>query len=228
MSLDSFPVLADCYACLLPSLAAAPPPQVWYSAARDDHFVTATNCAECEDLYVFLGTTGWIYNTYQAGTVPLFTDFNGKDNMLSASTKPLPGYSRVRQEGWAPGTANANTTLLLQYYNSVTGHHWAVDDAWVTNATAAGFGAVDILANVLSSGPPIASAYDFYVGTFQRLTALYGDTLSWYWSWTPEGWEWDNVRAAVRFASILYSERSCYAEFCNSPILIRPESLARR
>jgi hypothetical protein len=37
------------------------------------------------------------------------------------------------------------------------------------------------------------NAFDFYVGTLTRLEALHGSNLTYYWSWTPEGWEWNNV-----------------------------------
>eukprot|EP00759_Apiculatamorpha_spiralis_P024561 PhF_6_TR27924/c0_g1_i3/m.41085 len=34
---------------------------------------------------------------------------------------------------------------------------------------------------------------DFYEGVFTRLNALYNDTLTYFWIWTPEGWEWNQV-----------------------------------
>jgi hypothetical protein len=172
--------------------------QLWYSQSRDDHFVTTTDCDECENLYVFVGTTGWVYANPTPGTVPIFSYYNGKDNMLSTASTPPAGYNLVRTEGYILTSPSAGTTTeLYQYYNSQTQHHWALDSDYIANATKANFAPVSgqtIIGYVLTSGPspaPELSAFDFYVGALTRLETLHGSNLSYYWSWTPEGWEWD-------------------------------------
>lgn len=194
-----------------PAPGSLVPLQLWYSASRDDHFVSASACPECEGLYTFVGTTGWVYlGTAPAGSVPLSTCAgalpNGQlDNALVVGACP-PGHTLVRVEGYAPAPGTPGTEPLSQWLSAATGHHWAATGAYAANSTAAGFAQTGIIASVFSSGPPIPStrsAFDFYVGTFQRLQALLGETLDVYWSWTPEQWEWDQVREGqVRWACI--------------------------
>jgi hypothetical protein len=183
-----------------------PPPsatvalQLWFSASRDDHFVSASACPECDGLYAFVGTTGWVYTANTPGSVPLSTCAgalpNGQiDNVLVAGACPA-GHGFIRVEGYAPPAGTAGTEPLTQFVNAATGHHWAGTAAFAANATAAGFAAAGTIAAVFSTGPPIPAppdAFDYYVGALQRLDALLGDTLDFYWSWTPEGWEWDKV-----------------------------------
>lgn len=185
-----------------PAPGSLVPLQLWYSAARDDHFVTASACPECEGLYAFVGTTGWVYTgSAPPGSVPLSTCAgalpNGQiDNVLVAGACP-PGHGLVRVEGFAPAPGTPGTEPLTQWLSAATGHHWAATSAWSANATAAGFAPAGVIAAVFSAGPPIpptGSAFDYYVGTLQRLQALLGDTLDVYWSWTPEAWEWNQVR----------------------------------
>jgi hypothetical protein len=147
---------------------------------------------------VFVGTTGWVYANPTPGTVPIFSYYNGKDNMLSTASTPPAGYNLVRTEGYILTSPSAGTTTeLYQYYNSQTQHHWALDSDYIANATKANFAPVSgqpIIGYVLTSGPspaPELSAFDFYVGALTRLETLHGSNLSYYWSWTPEGWEWD-------------------------------------
>lgn len=171
--------------------------QLWYSSSRDDHFVTTTSCEECENLYEYVGSTGWVYANPTEGTVPIYTYYNGADNMLTTATTPPAGYNLVRTEGYILTSPGADTTELYQYYNSQTLHHWALDSDYIANATKANFAPVSgqsVIGYVLTAGPkpsPELSAFDFYVGTLTRLEALHGSNLSYYWSWTPEGWEWD-------------------------------------
>ena len=174
--------------------------QLWFSASRDDHFVSASACPECDNLYAFVGTTGWVYTANTPGSVPLSTCAgalpNGQiDNALVAGACPA-GYGFIRVEGYAPPAGTAGTEPLTQFVNAATGHHWAGTAAYAANATAAGFAAAGTIAAVFSTGPPLPAppdAFDYYVGTLQRLEMLLGDTLDLYWSWTPEGWEWDKV-----------------------------------
>lgn len=130
-----------------------------------------------------MGIIGWVYTEPQPGSVPLYTYYNGVtlDNMLSNSSTAPSGYALVRTEGYAPPpTSNGTTNPLMQYYNSVTSHHWAVTAGWVENATAAGFKDTGTMGFVFTTGPlPTSnrSALDYYIGAFTRLKALYGDTL---------------------------------------------------
>ena len=186
--------------------APTPPPgattalQLWFSVSRDDHFVSASACPECDGLYAFVGVTGWVYTANAPGSVPLSTCAgtlpNGQiDNALVAGACPA-GYGFIRVEGYAPAAGTAGTEPLTQFVNAATGHHWAGTAAYAANATAAGFAATGTIAAVFSTGPPLPTppdAFDYYVGTLQRLDALLGDTLDLYWSWTPEGWEWNKV-----------------------------------
>lgn len=174
--------------------------QIWYSQSRNDYFVTATNCDECENVYKFLGVTGWIYAGNVPGTIPLCTYYNAalNDNMLDVCNVSHPGYGVVRIEGYAPTTATTTTMPLAQYNNSV-GKHYAVDSNLKNNATAAGFKLESTIANVFSSGPapnPPSNSQNatlYYEGIFTRLDELLGDNLTYYWGWTPEGWEWSKV-----------------------------------
>jgi hypothetical protein len=175
--------------------------QLWYSQGRDDHFVSASACPECDGAYNFVGTMGWAYSSQMPGAVPLITCAgalpNGQiDNALVTGACP-PGHGQIRIEAYALAAAGTpGTEPLTQWVNNATGHHWAATAAYAANATAAGFTAAGVIAYVFSAGPPVPpqpDAFDFYVGIFTRLTALLGDTLTYYWSWTPEGWEWDNV-----------------------------------
>ena len=191
------------------------PLQVWYSKTRSDHFVTTTDCTECLNLYTRISVTGWVYSGNVTGSTPLCTYYDGKsDNMLAACTETPPkGYSKVRVEGYAPpgssssSSSSSSTSLLNQWMSSDQQHHWAADSDWAQNATAAGFtkesGAA--ICNVFTTGPPIPpappppsppplqDATPYYEGIFTRLEELLGDTLTYYWGWTPEGWEWSRV-----------------------------------
>ena len=189
----------------MPPPPAPPPPpsgatlplQLWYSSTRNDHFITTTNCAECVGLYVFLGTTGWVYANNETGSTPLCTYAgtlsNGQiDNELAPCDHRGTG---VRIEGYAPPSGSPGTAGLTQFRNA-QGHHWAADAAWAANATANGFTAVGPLAPAFTTGPPVPAPLDaqnYYEGIFTRLTRLLGENLTYYWGWTPEGWEWDKV-----------------------------------
>jgi hypothetical protein len=172
------------------------PLQLWYSASRNDHFITTTDCAECVGLYTFVGTTGWIYSDNEPGSTPLCTYAkslpNGQiDNMLAVC-----GTDKgVRIEGYAPASGTPGTEPLSQYVNAQNGHHWAADLSWAANATAAGFSNGGLIAPVFSTGPPPIpkNATAFYEGIFTRLVNLLGSNLTFYWGWTPEGWEWSDV-----------------------------------
>ena len=167
-----------------PGPGAMVPRQLWYSASRNDHFITTTDCAECDGLYVFLGTTGWVFADNEAGSTPLCTYAtelpNGQiDNMLAV----CGADKGVRIEGYAPATGTAGTGPLTQFVDAQNGHHWAADSTWAPNATAAGFASSGVIAQVFSTGPPPVSknATLFYEGIFTRLVALLGSNLTYYW-----------------------------------------------
>ena len=182
-----------------PAPTATLPLQLWFSAARNDHFITTTACAECDNLYVFLGTTGWVYSANETGSTPLCTYArslpNGQIDNTLAPCDPKLG-TPVRIEGYAPPAGAPGTTAPLTQYTNAQGHHWAADAFWGANATASGFTAAGPIAPVFSTGPPVPTPPDaqaYYEGIFTRLTRLLGPNLTYYWGWTPEGWEWDKV-----------------------------------
>ena len=174
------------------------PLQLWYSAARNDHFVTTTDCAECAGLYALVGVTGWVYAGNVSGSTPICTYASTLNNsQIDNKLAPCSGGSTgVRIEGYVPAPGTADTLPLAQYVNA-EGHHWAVWPALVPNATALGFAPSGApIGSVFASGPPLPSppnATAYYEGIFTRLTALLGSNLTYYWGWTPEGWEWSRV-----------------------------------
>lgn len=184
------------------------PLSVWYSAERDDHFVTTTGCAECEGLYVNLGTIGWVYasNVSAADLAPgttlvaLSTYYSNDytDNILTTGAPPDGTYGFVRVEGYALATGNGSTAPL---YQSVNGHHhFAVSGStWITNATAEGFSIGSVMGQVFTSGPEPPTKQDWYEGVLTRLDRLFGDKglLDYYWVWTPEAWEVSGLVAAA-------------------------------
>jgi len=176
------------------------PLNVYFSSSRDDHFATTTSCDECEDLYAFVGVTGYVYAGAVDGAVRLDTFFNGvtMDNMLvPAGTTPPAGYDFVRTEGYAPSTAVPGSSPLGQFVQSTPKvDHWAAaDPSMVANATGAGYVNAGMIAFALTvgGGGSNVTAQDYYEGTFTRLNRLLGDSLSYVWAWTPESWEWDRV-----------------------------------
>ena len=162
-----------------------------YSSARNDHFVTTTDCAECTGLYAFVGVTGWVYANNETGSTPICTYATELPNHQIDNELTVCGSSTgVRIEGYLPAPGTASTQPLAQYINP-QGHHWAVWPALVPNATAAGFTpSGPPIGSVFTAGPPVPAAPNatsFYEGIFTRLTALLGNNLSFYWGWTPEG-----------------------------------------
>jgi len=54
------------------------PLTLFYSASRQDSFVTATDCTECEGLYEAMGVVGFVSTAPTgAATVALKTYYNG-------------------------------------------------------------------------------------------------------------------------------------------------------
>lgn len=181
-----------------PGPGATLPLQLWYSMARNDHFVTTTPCAECDGLYTLLGVTGWVYANNETGSTPLCTYAkalpNGQiDNELRACRDGAAGAVRI--EGFAPAGGAPGTDALFACTNP-DGHHWAANSNWSALAERSGFVCTPGLAPAFTSGPPLPApqdAQDYYEGIFTRLMRLLGNNLTYYWGWTPEGWEWDKV-----------------------------------
>jgi hypothetical protein len=102
-----------------PPAGATLPLQHWYSASRNDHFVTTTDCAECTGLYDFVGVTGWVFAGNESGSTPICTYAstlpNGQiDNRLA----PCGSTTGVRIEGYVPAPGTAGTLPLAQYINA--------------------------------------------------------------------------------------------------------------
>jgi hypothetical protein len=80
------------------------PLYVWWSAARNDTFVTPTQCAECPPgAYVLLGVAGFIFQTAAPGRVALNCYWAPAylDALLATAPPSDPAYSFVRLEGFA-------------------------------------------------------------------------------------------------------------------------------
>lgn len=174
------------------------PLNLYFSQSRDDHFVTATQCDECDGLYDFEGVIGYVSTTPQPGLISLSTYYNGaiEDNILVPQGQTPPtGYTFIRTEGYAmpAATANASLTPLHQYLQSAPKvDHWAVAGSMIANATADGYADTGVIAQIWTVGPNITNQ-DYYEGTFLRLKQLLGTNLDYYWIWTPEEFEWSKV-----------------------------------
>jgi hypothetical protein len=197
--------------CLGTEMPMSPPPaagglvplNLYFSATRGDHFATTTQCAECDGGgYVFIGVTATVLAGPAPGAVGLSTYYNGAvmDNMLIADGQAVPpGYDLVRVEGYAmpAGGGNASLVDLIQFAaTSPKADHFAAaaGSAQAANATAAGYANTGVIAQVWpASAAPNRTTQDFYEGALTRLNRLLGETLDYYWVWTPEGWEWNQV-----------------------------------
>jgi hypothetical protein len=187
----------------LPPYSSLLPLNVYYSARRQDHFVTTTDCAQCDgDGYVLLGVAGAAYSDAAAapGLLALSTYYNSvtNDNMLVSEGQAVPaGYTLVRVEGYALGSAAPGAMPLGQYQRTVAqGHvdHWAVAGAEFTaEAVAQGYVDSNVIAWVLPSNASAPTSLEYFTGAFTRLQRLLGDSLDTYWVWTPEYFEWDSI-----------------------------------
>jgi len=207
----------------MPLAAPAAPLQLrtYWSAGREDTFVTPTACAECpppgdKDAYAPLGVAGaFLLAAPGEGLVPLdcYWDGAGTDAWLGVfnATPPPParagGYAFVRREGYALARAAGNATVpLYQYVRSNYSKAGGVDtwlvvgDAGAAAAEARGYaplggGARAPVAHALTSAPPAGggAALAAYTDAFTRLQRLYGPNLTWYWAWSPEEWQWEKT-----------------------------------
>ena len=161
---------------------------LYYSAQRQDHFATTTQCTQCDGFgYVLLGTMGALFSDVDAapGLIALSTYYNGElmDNILLPAGAPVPpGYGFVRIEGYASPTNSGETTLaLLQYGKTIQGakvDHWAVAGAnWSAAAAAQGYTPSGSLAYILMEGDPTPTSLEYFEGAFTRLKNLLGDSL---------------------------------------------------
>lgn len=192
---------------------------VYYSASRNDHFVTTSggpgqDCAECEGLYTYVSTIGFLYQASNAGvgaTLQLNTYYDGtaSDNVLAAAP-PGPTYTFVRTEGYAAPASSSGTadTPLLQYLlTKPKTDHWALAGAAMqAQAVAEGYAPLGGSIAAIWSIPdePVPGVYEFYEGILTRLTRLVGPScvdnttgasngMCTYWVWTPEWFEWSQV-----------------------------------
>jgi hypothetical protein len=218
---------------------AVVPLYVWWSAARNDTFVTTTLCAECLGLYVFVGTAGYVYTSPGPGRVALTTYWASAylDALLTVEPPSDPAYQFTRIEGYGVagnGSAALSDGLLpLQqesrmYYKEPLGKScidtWAVAGAnFTVNATARGYEPVGSpMASILATGPPQNSAlFIAYNATLARMARLYGQNLTWYWAWTA-------VRRAG--APLLTREAGCCRNYSshNDPALPPSDCVACR
>jgi len=188
-----------------PAASGLVPLMSWFSASRNDHFVTTTQCAECSGLYELQGVVAWVYSSNDTipGLIPLMTYYSGQysDNMLTTSPPTDPSYGFVRVEGWAlpAGSTPVNGTALMQAVDGK--HHWAVAGSWITNATSSGFTIQGPIATAWSYGPPPPTTQDWYEGIFLRLQRLLGPLLDYYW--VSGCVEWRQQVAATVFETML-------------------------
>jgi hypothetical protein len=167
-----------------PGPGATLPLQLWYSAERNDHFVTTTPCAECDGMYTLLGVTGWVYANNETGSTPLCTYAKALANgQIDNELRPCrDSTGAVRIEGYAPEGGAAGTESLFACING-EGHHWAADSNWSALAQKSGFTCTPGLAPAFTSGPPLPApqdAQDYYEGIFTRLVRLLGNNLTYY------------------------------------------------
>ena len=208
-------------------LPASAPLQLrtYWSAGREDTFVTPTACAECpppgdRDAYTLVGAAdAYLLPAPAAGagaTLPLdcYWYASGTDAWLgvaNATPPPAAGsYAFVRREGYAlaqPGGAANPTVPLFQYVRANFSKPGGVDTWLVVGAAGAaaaearGYaplgGARVPVAHALLSAPAGGAALATYTDAFTRLRRLYGPNLTFYWAWSPEEWQWGKVKASA-------------------------------
>jgi hypothetical protein len=193
--------------------------RTYWSHGRSDTFVTPTECAECPapgdpEAYELLNTTAdaYLLSASGDGLLPLdcYWRATGTDAWLGVfnSTPPpqVGEYAFVRREGYAlaqPGGAASPTVPLFQYVRhnfskpGGTDTWLVVGDAGAATAEARGYaplgGMRAPVAHALRS-PPADAALAAYTDTFTRMERLYGKNLTWYWAWSPEGWQWGKIK----------------------------------
>eukprot|EP01084_Bolivina_argentea_P034459 63760_1 len=185
------------------------PLRTYYSISRKDHFVTSTACEECDNIYDFVRTEGWI-NLHETNVfnTPLSTCYNPgiEDNILvigkDISACPT-GYGFVRITGYSSSIntiVNGTSMIpLTTYYNDNMKDHWclansssktdAINDGYTVDSSST-------IVYVLSTGkqpyiPTINTTLEYYEGIFSRIAVTY--PIDYYWLWTPENWEWSHV-----------------------------------
>ena len=143
---------------------------LWYSAARDDHFSDENNCSACSGLdYVFQHAQGALAVAPGDGLVPLNLYWNaapsagatagaGGDNVASTFPPAQPNYTLSRLMGYVFDPAQpqpANTAPLRLYYSAAHRDHYttasAADEA---DALARGYALVGLAGYI--SPPPSA------------------------------------------------------------------------
>eukprot|EP00045_Choanoeca_perplexa_P015364 m.192431 g.192431 ORF g.192431 m.192431 type:complete len:1006 (-) comp16962_c0_seq2:1886-4903(-) len=171
------------------------PLTTYYSSSRQDHFTTATACAECEGLYEAIRVEGFVMSVATAdATVPLSTCYNGITNTLVIGRKTcLPDEGTlVRVEGYAYTTANSNRTQVLQLWSNKHDRWTLANSTSAAEAKAQGYTLLNMSSVYVSSaGPGGNLGQEYYEAIFKRIMAAY--PIDYYWLWTPEGWEWNRV-----------------------------------
>eukprot|EP01083_Nonionella_stella_P203918 743747_1 len=113
------------------------PLRTYYSSLRDDHFVTTTNCLECQNLYKYIRTEGWIHlKRTTVFDTPLSTCFDARkgieDNILVIGNDPSacpPHYAFIRITGYASSINGSSMVPLIAYFNVNIKDHWSVANA---------------------------------------------------------------------------------------------------
>ena len=198
------------------------PLRLYYSASRNDNFVTTTDCAECENEYVFQGVIGTLssnatamplsprpfssssssFSSYSASSsaIPLSTCYSATkfDNMLvrgSDKSACPPGYGFVRLEGWAhANSTSASDVELEMFYNAARNDHLVVSNA----SQAAAAKAAGYVRSNSSNSLGLAFAPLPVPSTQDFYEGIFtrvmrATPVDLYWIWTPEGWEWGKM-----------------------------------
>ncbi len=122
------------------------PLNAFYSATRYDHFVTTTDCYECDSSYVSLGVVGFVYSACVQGAVPLNLYYNDaiQDNALLVTSPLINGYTFVRVEGYALPAHSGEPGMTHNDF-------WAVPLESIGNATAQGYTSLGDIADIFVS-----------------------------------------------------------------------------
>ena len=198
-------------------LASATPLQLrtYWSVGRSDMFVTPTICAECppsgdKDAYNLLSIDdAYLLSVAGDGLLALdcYWDQIGTDAWLGVFTATPPpssgDYVFIRREGYAYAQPGDATVPLFQYIRTNFSKPGGVDtwlvvgNAGAAAAEARGYmplGGSRVPVAHAPTTPSTSTALAAYTDAFTRLQRLYGNNLTWYWSWSPENWQWDKVR----------------------------------
>ena len=115
------------------------PFKLYWSAAREDNFTTATEQGERDAKnagYRFARTEGYVYSTQQPGTVPLKLYWSAArgDNFTTATTQggrdaQAAGYGYARIEGYIFPSQQPGTVPLKLYWSAARGDNFVTATA---------------------------------------------------------------------------------------------------